>query len=67
MKIKEFIEFLQKYPQDYQVAYRMYSEQCLLDWKDITVIVACAPRPDGWIQDARDDEEAQLYLLLPGN
>ena len=37
MKVKEFIEFLQKCPQDYQVAYRLYSEQCLLKEEDITV------------------------------
>ena len=66
MKVKEFIAFLQKFPQDYQVAYRLYSEQCLLKEEDITVMKHLR-RVRWWIQDARDDEEAQLYLLLPGN
>jgi len=67
MKVSEFIEYLKTQPQDIQVAYCICSEQCLLETKDIEVVVCCKPRPDGWIQDARSDMETETYLLLPGN
>ena len=50
MTVKELIEFLQTQPQDIQVAHEMFSDQCLLDSKEISVFEACEPRPDGWIQ-----------------
>ena len=67
MTVAEFITYLKKQPQDLQVAYRRYSEQCLLETKDITMLVACEARPDGWIQDYRPDKPTQTYLVLPGN
>ena len=67
MTVLELIEFLQEQPQDLQVAYRRYSEQCLMDTEDIEVLTACVPRPDGWIQNKRWDMPTQEYLLFPGN
>jgi len=67
MKVSELIEFLQTQPQDLQVAYKIYSEQCLLEADDITVGELCEPRSDGWIQNWRTDKPKQKYLIFPGN
>ena len=66
MTVAELIAFLQTQPQDIQVAYCLHSEQCLMQLEDIGVLDACAPRPDGWIQDKRPDMPTQRYLLFPG-
>lgn len=67
MTVAEFIVYLQSQPQDLQIAYVCYSEQCLLDFSDIIIEELCLPRADGWIQDKRPDMETRFYLLLPGN
>ena len=67
MIVKELTEFLQTQPQDIQVAYCLFSEQCLLEDKNISLLEACAPRPDGWLQNKRPDMSTQTYLLFPGN
>lgn len=67
MTVAEFIEILKTHPQDIQVSYQKFSEQCLLEAKDIEVYEACHPRSDGWIQDKRPDMPTQTYLMLPGN
>lgn len=67
MTVKDLIDLLATYPKDLPVAYRIYSEQCLLEAKDIDVVDLCYPRPDGWVQDKRPDMPTQQYLLLPGN
>lgn len=67
MNVKELIEFLQTQPQDIQVAYCLFSEQCLLEKDNIGILEACEPRPDGWIQHKRPDMPTQTYLLFPGN
>lgn len=67
MTVKELIEVLQSKPQHLQVAYRCYSEWCLLDAKDIDIESLCVPRSDGWVHDARPDKPTQDYLTLPGN
>lgn len=67
MTVSELIEFLQQFPGHLPVAYRLYSEQCLLDPKDIEVVKLCPPRPDGWIQNQRPDIRPQTYLRFPGN
>ena len=67
MNVAELIAFLQTQPQDALVAYRRYSEQCLIEPKDIMPYEACAPRRDGWIQDKRPDMPTQTYVLFPGN
>lgn len=67
MTVAEFIKFLEKQPQNIQVAYEIYSEQALLRVDDIKLVELCEPRPDEWIQDKRPDMPTQLYLLLPGN
>jgi len=67
MTVAELIDVLRSKPQDIQVAYEMYSEQCLLDAEMIVVKDLCPPRPDGWIHDARPDQPTQPYLVLPGN
>jgi hypothetical protein len=67
MTVTELIEFLKTRPQELQVAYRVYSEQCLLEAKDIELLDCCEPRPDGWVQSKRPDRPTQQYLLFPGN
>lgn len=67
MTVSELIAFLQTQPQDIQVAYSIYSEQCLLEVKDIAVKKLTVARPDGWVQHARPDMPQQEYLLFPGN
>ncbi len=64
MKVSELIEFLKTQPQDLQVAYHRYSEQCLLAVNQIEIETCCQPRSDGWIQDKRDDMPSQTYLML---
>jgi hypothetical protein len=67
MTVAELVEYLKKQPQDLQVAYLIFSEQCLLESKDINIVEACPPRQDGWIENARPDKQKQLYLMFPGN
>jgi len=67
MTVAEFIDYLKTQPQGIRVAYRRYSEQCLLETEDIEIEDLCHPRPDGWIQDKRPDMETEQYLVLPGN
>ena len=67
MKVSELIDFLQKQPQDIDVAYCCFSEQRLMDEDDIRVREFCDPRPDGWIQNKRPDMPTRQYLLFPGN
>ncbi|WP_333899631.1 hypothetical protein [Agrobacterium pusense] len=67
MTVAELIEHLRTFPQDLPVAYRLHSEQVMLDPDDIEVKELCFPRPDGWVQNKRPDMPSQPYLLLPGN
>lgn len=67
MTVGELIALLQTLPAGLPVAYRLYSEQCLLEAKDIEIKPLCPARPDGWVQDARPDIPSIPYLLLPGN
>lgn len=65
MTVAELIAYLQTQPQDLQVAYPMFSEQCLLRIEEIGIARACEPRPDGWIEYARADKPSQKYLMIP--
>jgi hypothetical protein len=65
--VADLIRFLQAQPQDLPVAFKLYSEQKLLELKYISQEEACLPRPDGWIQDKRSDKPVQHYLMFPGN
>lgn len=67
MTVRELIAFLATQPPDLLVAYRIYSEQCLLEAKDIRIRPLCEPRPDGWVHDPRPDMPTRDYLLFPGN
>ena len=67
MTVSELIKYLKTQPQHLHVAYRCYSEQAMIDVKDIEVVDLCEPRPDGWIQAKRPDMPTQTYLLFPGN
>lgn len=67
MTVKELIKFLKKYPKDMKVAYKIFSEQCILEEDNIEVRELCSPRPDGWIQNHRVDMPTEEYLVLPGN
>lgn len=68
MTVAELIDFLKTQPQDLLVAYRLYSEQTLMEKEEIVIAEFCLPRAmDGWIQDKRPDKPSQPYLLFPGN
>lgn len=67
MTVKELIDFLYTQPQEIQVAYELYSEQCLLEIKDIKIKDLCNRREDGWLQNKRPDMPTQQYLVFPGN
>lgn len=67
MTVAELIEFLKTQPQDMQVAYYLFSEQCLLTKESISIEEHCEPRPDGWIQNRRPDMKSRAYLMFPGN
>lgn len=67
MTVKELIEFLKTQPQDLLVAYKICSEQCLLEEMDIEIKDLCEARPDGWVQNQRPDKPTVKYLVFPGN
>jgi hypothetical protein len=67
MTVADLIEILRGYPQTLPVAYYLYSEQCLLEAKDISIQEYSVVREDGWIQNKRPDMATQLYLMFPGN
>ena len=67
MTVSELIELLKTYPQDLPVAYDKYSEQCILEAKDLSVQSLCAEREDGWVANARPDKPTIEYLVFPGN
>lgn len=67
MTVAELIAHLQTQPQDLQVAFYLYSEQCLLDASRIEIKEFCEARPDEWIQNWRPDKPSQTYLMFPGN
>lgn len=67
MTVAELIQELQTYPQDCVVIYDKYSERCLLESREISLVRACAPRSDGWVHDERPDQPTQLYVCFPGN
>lgn len=67
MTVSELITYLQTFPNDIQVAYKMFSEQCLLKADEIYVNELCEPRQDGWIQNKRSDKPKIKYLIFPGN
>lgn len=67
MTVAELIDFLKTQPQDIQVTYDLYSEQCLMTTANIIVYEACPARIDGWVEDKRPDVPTQKYLGFPGN
>jgi hypothetical protein len=67
MTVNELIELLKTYPPHMLVAAEMYSEQYLVTPKDISVTRLCLPRPDGWVQNYRQDKESTEYVLFRGN
>jgi hypothetical protein len=67
MTVADLIELLQTHNQNALVAYRCYSEACLLEPQYVNALELCPPRPDGWIHDARPDVEKVPYVMFPGN
>lgn len=63
--VKDLIKLLKTYDKDLPVCYSLYSEQALLETKNIEVRALCHPRNDGWIQNARPDKPLINYLVLP--
>lgn len=67
MTVHDLIEHLKTFDPNLPVVYRLYSEQVLLESKDLDVQALCEPRSDGWVADARPDKPTMDYLVLPGN
>ena len=67
MNVRELIELLKTFNPELPVAYKCYSEQCLIKHDDIDVKSLCEPRSDGWLQNARPDKPSTEYLVFPGN
>lgn len=67
MKVSELIQFLKDQPQDMEVGYCCFSEQCILEEDDIKVELLSVERSDGWIHDKRPDKPTKEYLIFPGN
>lgn len=67
MTVADLIKFLKNFPKDLPVAYKCYSEQCLLQSSDIKAMELCLHRPDGWVPSSRPDKQTQTYLVFPGN
>lgn len=67
MTVADLIALLQTFPQGLPVAYRLHSEQTLMEPEDIRIANLSSARVDGWIQDARPDIPKCDYLLFPGN
>ena len=67
VKIKDLIAFLQTHDPELPVAIEMYSDQILLELKDIRITELSLPRGDGWVESRRPDKELMTYLLFPGN
>lgn len=67
MTTSELIELLKTYPPEMLVTTEMYSEQYVATPDDFTVKRLCLPRPDGWVQNYRDDKESIEYLVIRGN
>jgi hypothetical protein len=67
MTVKQLIKFLETQPQNLQVVFRQFSEQRLIEIKDIAIEEHCEPREDGWVQNKRPDKPTKKYLVLPGN
>ena len=68
MTVAELIKFLQTQPQDLPVAYRLYSEQKLLETAEIKIDEFCKARPDDyWVENKRPDKPSIKYLVFPGN
>ena len=67
MTVLELVTYLNQYPDEMKVGYKCFSEQCILEAKDIVLEEHCKDREDGWIQNYRPDKESEVYLILPGN
>jgi hypothetical protein len=67
MIVSELIELLKTKPQHLPVAYRLYSEQELLNPDQIRITDLCEPRADGWVENQRPDKPTRTYLVLPGD
>jgi hypothetical protein len=67
MTVAELIEFLKTQPQDLPVAFKIYSENSLMDVGQIEVEELGMPRNDGWVPNKRPDKPSQKYLVFPGN
>lgn len=67
MTVAELIEHLKTFPQELQVVYSRYSEQCLMEKDDLYTASLQPPRNDGWVGDKRPDKECMEYLCFPGN
>ena len=65
--VAELIAHLQTLPQQLPVAYRLHSEQILMELDDVSVEWLQEARPDGWVHDKRSDRPAVRYVVFLGN
>lgn len=67
MNVRELIKILETYPLDIPVVYSCFSEQLMIEEKDIEIKELCMAREDGWVANKRPDKASMHYLVLPGN
>lgn len=67
MIVADLLGFLMTQPLDREIAYKLHSEQCLMELTDINLMQGCEARPDGWVQNARPDKPSRTFILFPGN
>lgn len=65
--VSQLIEHLRQFPPETPVAFKLHSEQCLLELPQVVLTHMCVARPDGWIQNERPDMPTVPYVLFPGN
>lgn len=64
LKVRDVIEMLKSYDQDMPVALSLYSEYVLFSPRNVSIVRACEPRSDGWVQRRRPDLLETTYLVL---
>ena len=67
MNVSELKKFLDTLPNDMEIVYKCFSEQCILEVEEIKIEELCKKREDGWVQNQRGDMDKVKYLSLPGN
>lgn len=67
LTVGDLKKLLDEYDDNIKIIYALHSEHTVMEAIEISPLKACKPRPDGWVQNFREDMESEDYLLFPGN